>query len=36
MKQNEKVIAKIMNNIIRKDMEHIGYIEVMNGNVNFK
>ena len=34
--QNEKVVMGKMNNIIRKDMEHIGYIEVMNGNVNFK
>lgn len=34
--QNEKVVMGKMNNIIRKDMEHIGYIEVMNGNINFK
>lgn len=34
--RNEKVIMEKMNDIIRKDMEHIGYIEVMNGNINFK
>ena len=33
--RNEKVIMEKMNDIIHKDMEHVGYIEVMNGNIKF-
>lgn len=34
--RNEKVIMEKMNDIIQEDMTSVGYIENMNGNINFK
>ena len=33
---NGKIIMKNMNNIISEDMKTIGFIETMNGQINFK